>query len=133
MSAKRDALANVGPVQSLKPQAITADVNGTSAEVRGFEEVEVILDIGLFTDGAAALVIEESDDDSTFTAVAAADLDGSVPTLSAANDNQLHRVGYMGSARYLRVSATEATSPAPTGVVLAALIHRRRPHNAPVA
>lgn len=133
MSAKRDALANVGPVQSIAPQAITADVNGTSAEVRGFEEVEIILDVGLFTDGAATIVIEESSDDSTFTTVAAADLDGSVPTLSAANDNQLHRIGYMGSAPYLRVTVTEATSPAPTGVVMSALIHRRRPHHAPVA
>ncbi len=132
MSAKRDALANVSPGFCILPQAIAADVDGTGVEVRGFEEVEVQIAVGLYTDGTFTLLVEESADDVTYTTVAAGDLDGSVPVLSASTDNQIHRVGYMGSSRYVRLTVAEPTSPNPTGVVLACTIERRRPHNAPV-
>ena len=133
MSVKRDALANVSPAQTIRPQALAADVTGETVEVRGFEEVEIILDVGLYTDGSFTFTAQESADGSVWTDVAAADLDGSFPTLSASNDNQQHRLGYTGSERYIRVNVAEPTSPDPTGVVASVIVHRRRPHVAPVA
>lgn len=133
MSAKRDALANSSPAQTIRPQALAADVTGETVEVRGFEEVEIELDVGLYTDGSFTFTAQESADGSAWTNVAAADLDGSFPTLSASNDNQLHRLGYIGGARYLRVNVAEPTSPDPTGVVASVTIQRRRPHHAPVS
>ena len=131
MSAKRDALANVSPAQTIRPQALTADVTGETVEVRGYEEVEIVLDVGLYTDGTFTFTAQESADGSSWSNVAAADLDGTFPTLSASNDNQVHRLGYMGGSRYIRVNVAEPTSPDPTGVVASVVVNRRRPHVAP--
>ena len=131
MSAKRDALANVSPAQTLRPAQRTANATGLGVEVLGFEEVEFCLDLGTFTDGTFAFDPEESDDNSTFTNIAAADLDGSFPVPSAANDEQIHRVGYKGAKRYVRVNLT--ASGTTTGAAMALVVQRRRPHFAPVA
>lgn len=130
MSAKRDALANVSPAATILPQAIAANVSGTGVEVRGFEEVEIQAIVGVCTDGDYTLDIEESSDNSNWSNVAAADLDGSGPTIAAANDDQIFRIGYMGSARYIRVNVVEGTNGT-TGVVMSVVIERRRPHHAP--
>lgn len=134
MSAKRDALANVSPAQSIRPQAVAATVVGEWVEVRGYEEVEILLDVGLYTDGTFTWRVEHSSDGSSDDGdVAASYLDGTFPTLSAANDNQLHRLGYQGDHNYIRVVAVEETSPNPTGCVLSATVQRRRPQHAPVS
>lgn len=134
MSAKRDALSNVSNVQSIAPANQVTDVNGSAVEVRGFEEVEVIFDVGLYQAGAFTLGLEESDDGSTgWTDVAASDIDGSFPTLSDSNDNQTHSVGYMGGKPYIRPTIAEPTSPNPAGCVIGCVVARRRPHLAPTS
>lgn len=131
MSAKRDAISNASPAQSISPQAVAADLTGTGVEVRGFEEVGIEINAGVCTDGDYTILVEESDDNSTYTTVAAGDIDGTGPTIAAANDDQIFKLGYMGNSRYIRTSVVEGTDGS-TGVVIAVTIQRRRPHNAPV-
>ena len=57
-------------------------------------------------------VLHESDDDSTWSTVADADLDGgttskaTIVITTGSNDDQVHKRGYSGTARYLRWEIT---------------------------
>ena len=76
--------------------------------------------------------VEESDDNTTYTAVAAADLQGTEPVVDGAtDDDQLYELGYLCSKRYLRVAVT--ISGATTGAVYSASIITGHPAVAPVS
>ncbi len=114
------------------PAARTASANGTSADLAGYGSAVAIVEFGARTDGTHTPVLEESDDDSTFTAVAAGDLQGSFTACSsAATDDVVQRVGYLGSKRYVRVALTVAG--ATTGALSSAMIVRGAPAVAPLA
>lgn len=115
------------PVRVLNPVArTTTSVNGSSVDLAGYEGAQVVLHGGLWTDGTATVTIRESDDDSTFTDVAAADLEFSADTVvsssgtfvisSTATDNLSRSIGYAGSSQYITVNA--ATTTATTGAVI---------------
>lgn len=119
--ASKDIAARVKHVQSLRPQATTATRTGTGVDTLGYEGVLIVVNAGLRTDGTHTTDIEESDDDSTYTDVAAADLQGTEPVInSATTDEQDYEVGYIGSKRYVRVNI--AVSGATTGAVLGASV-----------
>lgn len=126
----RDAQSRLDPVQSLAPAARTASANGSSADLANYDSATVLIDVGAFTDGSHTFEVQESDDDSTFTAVAAADLIGdSEPVVDgAADDDQIYKIGYVGSKRYLRVATT--VSGTTTGAVYGAQILRGNPRKA---
>lgn len=132
----RDLYNEVGPAQSLRPQTVTAAVNGTGVDLRGFDSATVLVDTGTITGTTPTVTakIQESDDNSTFTDVAAADLlGGALPaTIGIAEDETIYRRGYRGAKRYLRVivSAVGGTSPS---LPMAASILRGHPHRSPVA
>ncbi|WP_409469066.1 hypothetical protein [Streptomyces sp. HC307] len=107
-------------------------VNGTGVDLHENKDASrsamLIVHSGTITDGSHAVTLQESDDNSTFTNVAAADLQGSNPTVTSTDDDKIYEVGYVGSKRYLRASVT--TSGATTGGTLGAAIVRgfvRRP------
>lgn len=130
--ASIDIKNNVGPVQSTAPAAYTASANGSSADLQDFEGALVLIDAGLWTDGTHTFAVEESSDDSSFSAVANADLLGSEPVVdSLTSDGQIYRLGYIGSKRYIRVAVTVAS--ATSGAVYGASIVRGAPRSAPVA
>ena len=94
------------------------------------------------TTGDAQITLVESDDNSTFTAVAMADLIagtqalttaatilGVGATLSASTDGVALTVGYRGSKRYIKAQATITT----TNGFFTVIIVRGAPRNAPVA
>jgi hypothetical protein len=67
----------------------------------------------------------KSDDNSTFTNVAAADLQGSLAVVASgggtvSGPNTVQRQSYLGSKRYLRANVT--TAGATTGAITAAVI-----------
>lgn len=124
----RDLKNNVDVSQSIAPAAHTASVNGTGVDLQGYNSVMVVFHPGAITDGAHTPSVEESDDDVTYTAVAAADLLGSLVDLAS---NAIQRVGYKGTKRYLRAVSTVAG--ATTGGVYGAEIVRGHPNVAPVA
>jgi hypothetical protein len=129
----KDLHHDMSGVQSLAPAARTASANGTGVDLRGYEGALVLVDAGAYTDGAHAFTLEESDDDSTYTDVAAADILGSEPTIDdAAEDNMVYTFGYRGGKRYVRVVQTVTGSPS-TGLIAGAAVLRGRPHHAPVS
>lgn len=132
----RDLYNEIGPAQSLKPQAVTGAVNGTGVDLQGFGGATVLVDTGTITGTSPTITpkIQESDDNSTFTDVAAADLlGGALPaTIGTAEDDTLYKRGYLGTKRYLRgiVSAVGGTSPS---LPMAISVVRSHAHRSPVA
>ena len=111
-------------------------VNGTAVDLwsnsvarQVFGGALAIVQTGTITDGTHTVEVQESDDNSSFTAVADADLQGSEPAIGAANDNVVYEIGYRGSKRYIRVAVVTsgATVGGTFGAVLALGIPRRRP------
>lgn len=128
---QRDLYHSLSPAISLAPAARTASANGTGVDLTGFLSAMVEIVTGTITDGTHTFAVEESDDNSAFTAVADANLLGTEPAIVAADDNVVKRIGYLGSKQYLRVSVTVAT--ATTGGIYGATILRGHPRHGPVA
>ena len=73
----RDLANNISVVQSLAPAVRTADANGTGVDLQGFEGATIVVDSGAEGDTLSSSVkidfkLEESSDNSTFSAVTAA-------------------------------------------------------------
>lgn len=123
---------------SFNPAAQNADPQGSDTtgwvDLQNFNSAVVLLSAGLWTDGAFILIVEESDDAGVAdapTTVAAADLDGTLPTIDdATNDNTDYTVGYLGVKRFIRPNATESGST--TGLVLGGSVIAGNPEQTPV-
>lgn len=107
----RDLKNNTSVSQSLAPASRSASANGTGVDLLGQKKdaVLVVFHPGAIASGTWTPSVEESDDDSAYTAVAAADLEG---TLAALVANTVQAVGYKGGKRYVRAVLTTASSPA---------------------
>ncbi|MBA5779490.1 hypothetical protein H2509_20360 [Stappia sp. F7233] len=128
----RDLSSNLGPVQSLAPAARTASANGAGVDLRDFDGAMVMIDAGSWTDGTHTFEVQESDDNVAFAAVAADDLLGSEPVVGGAtDDDQIYKVSYIGTKRYIRAAVTVAG--AVTGAVYGVSIVRGLAHRLPVA
>jgi hypothetical protein len=130
----KDLKNNLSVSQSLLPAEQTAAANGASADLQGFNSACVIIDAGASggTTPDFTFEIQESDDDTTFTAVAAVDLQGAEPQITSANDNDIYRVGYIGNKRYIRAVISAVTGSSPTLLCSASII-RSHAEQAPVA
>lgn len=110
-------------------------VNGTAVDLHenldASRSAMLIVIAGTITDGSNAVTLQESDDNATWTPVAAANRQSSVPALTAANDLALYEVGYLGHARYLRASVV--TSGATSGGTIGAVIVRAYPRRTPIS
>lgn len=115
---------------SLFPAARTATANGTGVDLQGFDAATVCITTGVITDGTHTISLQESDDNSTFTNVVAADLLGTAPAIATTDDNVVFRFGYIGNKRYVRVVTTVAS--ATTGGIYDAVVIRGRAHINPV-
>ncbi len=131
----RDLVSGLGPSTSINAQAVTATLNGTGVDLRGFDSAMVLIDAGLAggTSPSFTVVVQESDDDATYTAVAAGDLQGGgqLTAITTANDQAIYKRGYIGAKRYLRVAVTAVSGTSPT-LPLSASIVRGHPHGQPV-
>lgn len=129
--ATRDINSNVSVATSVLPLLRTATVSGSGVDLRGFDAAMVILDIGTITDGTFTPKLQESDDNSTFSDVASADLEGSFTAATSSADDGVQQVGYKGDARYIRAVYTVTGSPS-TGGTVGAVIVRGDAHSLPV-
>lgn len=120
--------------QVVDPAAATADANGASVDMLGYNSVmflALVGETGDTLDGSnyIELELEESDDDSTFTDCADADVRDTVTGTNtgtfalinaAAEDDTLYYAQYTGSKRYVRpvinVTGTH-TNGTPIGIV----------------
>lgn len=128
--AIRDLVQKVSAAPSVSPQVLTdGTVEGATVDMQNFESAVVVVVSGTITDGTHTPSMEDSPDDSTWTAVAAGDLIGSFTAIAAANDDEIQEVGYKGSERYIR--AKVVTASATTGGLVAAAIVRGDPRTIP--
>ncbi|MBD0837375.1 hypothetical protein [Streptomyces sp. TRM68416] len=121
--------------RSLAPAARTASANGTTVDRAEddamFQDALVVIDAGVVTDGTHTFEVQESDDGASWSAAADEDLQGAEPAVTAANDDTVYEIGYLGAKRYVRVAVTVTGGPA-TGGVYGAAVVLSNPRRAPV-
>lgn len=102
----RDLSLDLTAEASIHAEDHAAAVNGTGIDLAGCEAALILVSVGTTAPGTVA--IEESDDDTTYTAVAAADLIEPVAfdSTPAADTEQV--LSYVGAKRYLRVTTSAA-------------------------
>ena len=111
MSVSKDLhnQVSVGVAIALTAVANGEDVVGSAIDRQGSEGLEIIFQVGEYTDGSVTPLIEESDNNSDYTAVADADLTNTEASaaLSAAG---VSSIGYVGFKRYVRATAVTAAA-----------------------
>jgi hypothetical protein len=141
----RDLEARLNAVASLTAANRTADANGTGVDLQGYDGALIVAVIGAEGDTLSGSVkieieVEESDDDSTYTDVANADLLGNVTgtntgTVCVIDDNTeapaVHKVAYVGNKRYIR-AVDNRTGTHTVGTPTAAVVVRGYPHRQPL-
>lgn len=111
---------------TLNGTAIDRAVNG------GMQNAMLVVSTGVVTDGSHAVAIQDSADGSTgWTAVPVAVLQGTAPTVVAANDSTVFEVGVGLTRRYLR--AVVVTTSATDGGLIGCHFLLTAPRFAPVA
>lgn len=131
MSTFDKVLVNV----SLSPAART---DGTASGVAvdrgvngGMQDAVVVVTTGTITDGSHAITVEDSNNGSSnWAAVAAEQIQGTQPTIVAANDDTVFEFGVRSTRRHLRVVAV--TTGATTGGIFGAVIALGLPRVTPV-
>lgn len=119
----RDLKSNIKVVQSLVPISRTAAGNGLGVDTTGFNSVLVSFicgAIGGTSTPTFTFEVQESADNSTFTAVADVDLRGTEPVVTAAG--VAATVGYIGYKRYVRAILKTVSGTTPTLDCAAAVI-----------
>lgn len=124
----RDLHHNVLATQHLNPVVSTTTKTSTAIDLQGYNSAIVLFSIGLSGDTLSGSVywtlkLQHSDDNSTYTDLAAGDLNS--PSLtsvvnSAALDETVYNFGYQGAKRYLKAIATPTgthTNGTPIGVI----------------
>ena len=103
MSVTKDLHNDISITTAIALTAVAdgEDVAGVSIDRQGSDGLEFIFQVGAYTDGSVTPLIEESDDDSDYTAVADADLTNTEASaaLTAAG---VSKIGYVGSKRYVK-------------------------------
>lgn len=132
--ATKDLKNYIAGTASLTAANRTADANGTGVDLAGFESATIVAVVGAEGDTLGAsdtisLELEESDDDSTYSDVAAADMIGGVAGSNgqfalidaAAEAPAVHIIGYRGTKRYIRV-VDNRTGTHSTGTITGAVV-----------
>ena len=98
---------SVGVAIALTAVADGEDVVGAVIDRQGSEGLELIFQVGAYTDGSVTPLIEDSDDNVTYAAVTDANLTNTEASaaLSAAG---VSNIGYVGFKRYVRATAVTA-------------------------
>lgn len=122
-----DLKNNADFVQSLAPAARTSAGNGTGVDTANYNGVVAVFECGALTDGTHTPVMQESDDNSAWSDVAAGSLIGTLAVMTA---NTVQKVGYLGIKRYVRCKYT--VTGATTGAVTSGLIVGSTVRKAPV-
>lgn len=136
----RDLYHNVLVTQHLSPINSTVTRTSSTIDLQGYNSASVVISMGLAGDTLSGslywtLKIQHSDDDSTYTDVAIADLNSSSLTVvvnSPSLDRTAYNFGYAGSKRYLKAVATP-TGTHSVGTPISMLALRATAAYSPVA
>ena len=133
----RDINSNLHPARAIAPVSVsdnTAQVS-TSFDCLNYDGVMLAIAAGSLADADATftLLMEESSDNTNWTTVAAANLNGTVAqgSFQFDDDNEPRKIGYVGIKRYVRATITPANN-ASAALISALWIGRplRRPADA---
>lgn len=106
--------------QSLKPALNSATGNGLGVDVADADAVTFLVSLNDWTDGGHVISFEESDDDSTYTAIPTAQLrtvdaadltSGTIVFSATTKEGNSYLVGYLGQKQYVRAVRTVSGSP----------------------
>ena len=115
---------------SLTHAARTATTNGSAVDLQGYQAATLVVNAQAWTDGTHAFKLQDSPDNSTWTDVAAAQLDGTGPSINAAGGQlTTYKVGYLGNQRYIR--AVQTCSGTTTGAIIGAIVVRTQARKVP--
>lgn len=104
----RDIYSNIKTIQALAPAVQAATINGATIDTLGSKSLAFVVNTGAIAgSGVYALTLEESDNASDWTAVAADATQGTLPASMAADT--VYRVGYLGFKRYARIVVTKTS------------------------
>ncbi len=130
---KFDSYSNMKVVNAVAPvsQTNTTDRVGITVDTQGFEKAMFVLLNGLLNDLVATILIEDSPNDSDWTAVVDANLLGLEADLAIAadDDTKVAQIGYNGPQRYVRMTYTVATGSGANLIGAACILSN--PHRAP--
>ncbi|TGP88927.1 MULTISPECIES: hypothetical protein [unclassified Mesorhizobium] len=125
----RDLANSLGVVQAVAPAVLTATNTSAAIDLLGFNGAAVIINTGAIAgSGNFTPKLQESDDGTTFTDVAAGDLIGSFPAALVAASAL--KVGYIGNRRYVR---TVLTLNSGTSIAASAVVVKGRAASRPVS
>lgn len=137
---KRSVYNHVRAKATLAVAARTATANGTAVDRQlsgasgsneWYSSAMLLVHTGTITDGTHAITLEVSDDNSSWAAAASGDVQGSLPSIGASNDDALYEIGYTGTKRYLRAVTT--VSGTTSGGIYGATILLGFPNTLPVS
>ena len=142
----QDIKNNLKFVKSHAPVVVTSTGNTTGVDLQGFDGAALLFDIGANGDTFSGsvkfdLIIQESSDDSTYTAVTAntsvtggtVDYSGIFQTIDANGEcSAVYGIGYVGGSRYIR-GRIVATGTHSTGTIVGATVIKGIPLHAPVS
>lgn len=141
----KELLGRTSPAVSLTAVSRSGDANGTGVDLAGYGSALVIATVGIHADLSGsnyiALELEESDDNSTYTDVAAAEMRCESPASAStggqfllvdaiSEDDVIAQVAYMGSKRYIRAVAN-VTGTLTNGIICSAVVLRGDPASVP--
>lgn len=135
----RDLYHNVLVTQHLNPVVSTSTKTSSTIDLQGFNSASVVVAVGTSADTLTGslywtLSLQHSDNDSSYSAVAASDTSAGVISYvvnSSSLDKTCYSFGYVGGKRYLQAVATPAGSVS-SGVPLAIVALRGNPAARPV-
>jgi len=119
-----DLNSHISVAQTLAPAVHAATANGADVDLANYDAAVLVFDVGVVTANDLVLTVQEADDDGagapdTYANVAAANLDGTIPTLTTATDEAVTTVGYIGNKRWIRAVVTDGgTGSASFGVAV---------------
>lgn len=135
----RDIINHIHTVRALAPVAAGTDntaMVSQKLDMQGYDSAMLAIMIGTNTDANAtfAVLIEDSPDNTTFTAVDAGYLTGSqmLAGFQFDDDNETRKIGYVGTQRYLRATITPSGNDS-GNIYVAAIWILGRPLRQPTA
>jgi len=128
----RDLHNNTAVAQTIAAADASGGITGGSVDLTAFDAFEVILNVGAGSgDGDYAVTVEASNDNASWSPVDSALLNGSFTSNIDTGSDLIEQVGYLGVAKYLRVSVTE-NSAGTTAPTVGALVQRASARVRPV-
>lgn len=113
----RDLMNEVHPVRCISPVSVADNTAQTSqaVDLQGYDSCTFLIATGSLADADATFAVEVQECDTsggTYTAVADADLVGTeaLAGFQFDDDNEVRKVGYRGSKRYVKLVITPANN-----------------------